>query len=180
MFNLSLIQTTQIRRAIDCVQIQSLERSMWCGWPLILERCDAIGNPERHVHKASHRSNNRDHARNLSYYCLLALHILWCYSSRTSRSWWITHQLNTTGEVATVATEVYICKQSMISCSATAALVPDLKITPIRGHLWRWPFNEGGHCRKEWVPWQTHNYLAVIPPKSDLRFFTADELNRVC
>ena len=28
-----------------------------------------------------------DHARNLSYYCLLALHILWCYSSHTSRSW---------------------------------------------------------------------------------------------
>ena len=35
-------------------------------------------------------SNNRDHARNLSYYCLLALHIKSCYSSRTSRSWWIT------------------------------------------------------------------------------------------
>ena len=35
-------------------------------------------------------SNNRDHARNISYYCLLALHIWWCYSSRTSRSWWIT------------------------------------------------------------------------------------------
>jgi len=35
-------------------------------------------------------SNNRDHAGNLSYYCLLALHIWWCYSSRTSRSWWIT------------------------------------------------------------------------------------------
>jgi len=35
-------------------------------------------------------SNNRDHARNISCYCLLALHILWCYSSRTSCSWWIT------------------------------------------------------------------------------------------
>ena len=35
-------------------------------------------------------SNNRDHARNLSYYCLFALHIWWCYSSRTSRLWWIT------------------------------------------------------------------------------------------
>ena len=34
-------------------------------------------------------SNNRDHARNLSYYCLLALDIWWCYSSRTFRSWWI-------------------------------------------------------------------------------------------
>ena len=33
--------------------------------------------------------NNRDHARNLSYYCLLALHIWWCYSSRTPLSWWI-------------------------------------------------------------------------------------------
>jgi len=28
--------------------------------------------------------------RNLSYYCLLALHILWCCPSRTSHSWWIT------------------------------------------------------------------------------------------
>jgi len=27
---------------------------------------------------------------------------VWCCSSRTSRSWWITHQRNTTGEVATV------------------------------------------------------------------------------
>jgi len=36
-------------------------------------------------------SNNGDHARNLSYYCLFALHILWCYSSRTSRLWRITH-----------------------------------------------------------------------------------------
>jgi len=35
-------------------------------------------------------SNNRDHACNLSYHCLLALNILWSYSSRTSRSWWIT------------------------------------------------------------------------------------------
>ena len=35
-------------------------------------------------------SNNRDHTHNLSYYCLLALHILWCYSSHTSRLWWIT------------------------------------------------------------------------------------------
>ena len=34
-------------------------------------------------------SNNRDHARNLSYHCLLALHIWWFHSSRTSRSWWI-------------------------------------------------------------------------------------------
>jgi len=27
---------------------------------------------------------------NLSYYCLLTLHIQWYYSSHTSRSWWIT------------------------------------------------------------------------------------------
>ena len=32
-------------------------------------------------------SNNRDHARSLTYYCLLVLYILWCYFSRTSRSW---------------------------------------------------------------------------------------------
>ena len=35
-------------------------------------------------------SNNRDHAHNLSSYCLLVLHIKWCYSSRTSHSCWIT------------------------------------------------------------------------------------------
>ena len=35
-------------------------------------------------------SNNRDRARNLSHYCLLAPHILCCYSSCTSRSWWTT------------------------------------------------------------------------------------------
>ena len=35
-------------------------------------------------------SSNRDQARNFFYYCLLALHIQWCYSSRTSRSCWIT------------------------------------------------------------------------------------------
>jgi len=38
-------------------------------------------------------SNNRDHACNLSYYCLLALQTWWCYSSRTSRSWWITQSM---------------------------------------------------------------------------------------
>ena len=71
----------------------------FCGryCPICLEtmlniRSVAIGNPERHVRKASHRGSkhNRDHARNLSYYCLLVLQIWWCYSSRTSRSWWIT------------------------------------------------------------------------------------------
>jgi len=60
-------------------------------------------------------SNNRDHARNLSLrtlvvtfkrshvigrattsqslYCLLTLHLSWCYSSRTSRLWWITQSM---------------------------------------------------------------------------------------
>jgi len=31
--------------------------------------------------------------RHLSYYSLLALHIQWCYSSRTSRSWRITQSM---------------------------------------------------------------------------------------
>jgi len=35
-------------------------------------------------------SNNRDHTPRSLYYCLLAPHI-YCCSSRTSRSWWITH-----------------------------------------------------------------------------------------
>jgi len=63
----------------------------------------AIGNPERHVHKASHRGSkhNRDHAHNLSYYSLLALQyngvILHAHPVRGE-----THnQRNTTGEVAT-------------------------------------------------------------------------------
>ena len=34
-------------------------------------------------------SNNRDHAPQSIYYCLFAPHIYGCYSSRTSRSWWI-------------------------------------------------------------------------------------------
>jgi len=37
-------------------------------------------------------SNNRVHMPWSLYYCLFALHIyVWCCSSRTSRSWWITH-----------------------------------------------------------------------------------------
>ena len=36
-------------------------------------------------------SNNRDHTPWSLYYCLFAPHILWCYSSRTSRSWWTAH-----------------------------------------------------------------------------------------
>ena len=35
-------------------------------------------------------SNNRDHPTRSLYYCLFAPHTQWCYSSRTSRSWWIT------------------------------------------------------------------------------------------
>jgi len=36
-------------------------------------------------------SNNRDHPTRSLYYCLFAPHIYGCCSSRTSRSWWITH-----------------------------------------------------------------------------------------
>jgi len=36
-------------------------------------------------------SNNRDHTPRSLYYCLLVPHIYGCYSSHTSRSWWIEH-----------------------------------------------------------------------------------------
>ena len=36
-------------------------------------------------------SNNRDQTTRSLYYCLFAPHICGCCSSRTSRSWWITH-----------------------------------------------------------------------------------------
>ena len=51
-------------------------------------------------------SNNRDHACNLSYYCLLALHV-WCYSSRTSRSWWITQSTQHHRRDATISPPFY-------------------------------------------------------------------------
>jgi len=67
-------------------------------------------------------SNNRDHARNLSYCCLLALQIWWCYSSRTSRSWWITqstqhHQrgCNTTSWAQNL--QFAVCMAQDIFCS---------------------------------------------------------------
>jgi len=68
-----------------------------------LTKTVAIGNPSgmRAKLRTVAASNSRDHARNLSYCSLLALHLRWCHSSRTSRSWWIHNQRNTTGEVAT-------------------------------------------------------------------------------
>jgi len=54
----------------------------------------AIGKPERHVRKASHCGSNKQQQRSCA---AIALSLLvratykWCYSSRTSRSWWITH-----------------------------------------------------------------------------------------
>ena len=56
---------------------------------LILLRSEISSGMSAKLHTVA-ASNNRDHARNLSYYCLLVLHIQWWYSSRTSRSWWIT------------------------------------------------------------------------------------------
>jgi len=58
-------------------------------------------------------SNKWDHARNLSYYCLLTLHIWWCYSSRTSRSWWITqstqhHQKGCNTYILCIAKHLYM------------------------------------------------------------------------
>jgi len=38
-------------------------------------------------------SNNRDHPTRSLFYCLFAPHTQWCYSSRTSRSWWITQSM---------------------------------------------------------------------------------------
>ena len=58
------------------------------GHSIILLRSEIPSGMCAKLHTVA-ASNNRYHARNLSYYCLLALHIWWCYSSRTSCSWWI-------------------------------------------------------------------------------------------
>jgi len=52
-----------------------------------------IGNPERHVRKASHRGSKqqqRSCSQSLSLLLARTTNIYFC-SSRTSRSWWITH-----------------------------------------------------------------------------------------
>jgi len=51
----------------------------------------AIGKPEWHVHKASYcgSKQHRDYVPQSLYYCLLVPHIYGCYSSCTSRWWWI-------------------------------------------------------------------------------------------
>ena len=58
------------------------------------KRCTiAIGNPSRKYAKLHTvaAKNHRDHTPRSLYYCLFVPHIYGCYSSRTSRSWWITH-----------------------------------------------------------------------------------------
>ena len=91
-------KSNKIHHSLDRVQCSSL--------PCILLRSEILSGMCAKLRTVA-ASNNRDHARNLSYYCLLALHILWCYSSRTTHSWWITHnQRNTTREVATIPTRV--------------------------------------------------------------------------
>ena len=54
-------------------------------------------------------SNNRDHARDLSYYCLLALHIWWCYFPAHPVRGESHNQRNTTGEVATILCFPFVC-----------------------------------------------------------------------
>jgi len=57
----------------------------------VRESTVAIGNPEGHVRKASHRGSkqNRSHTTRSLYYWLFAPHTYFFCSSRTSRSWWI-------------------------------------------------------------------------------------------
>jgi len=54
----------------------------------------AIGKPKckcAKLHTMAAASNNKDHMPLSLYYHLFVPHIYGCYSSRTSRSWWITH-----------------------------------------------------------------------------------------
>ena len=74
-------------------------------------------------------SNNRDHARNLSYYCLLALHIWRCYSSCTSvcgESQSTQHHPRgcsiTMGQFWNLAKKIY--KTSIIIFQAVFAMLP--------------------------------------------------------
>ena len=53
----------------------------------------AIGKPERQVRKASNcggKQQYRSHAM-ITILLLVRAPYIWCYSSRTSRSWWIAH-----------------------------------------------------------------------------------------
>jgi len=82
-----LQRTTPIARSL-CEGLNS-ERPPHPGHSTILLRSKIPSGMYAKL-RTMEASNNRDHARKLSYYCLLALHILWCYSSRTSHSCWIT------------------------------------------------------------------------------------------
>ena len=81
-----MIPSTQ--NTANLVPIAYKTNSCLCLWPKINSLTEkvqvaiaAIGNPERHVRKASFMR------RNLSYYCLLAPRIHIFHSSRTFRSW---------------------------------------------------------------------------------------------
>ena len=52
----------------------------------------AIGNPERHVRKASHRGSKQQYRSpdEITLLLLVRAAYIYCCSSRTSRSWWIT------------------------------------------------------------------------------------------
>jgi len=82
--------------------------------PICPDGTVVIGNPELHVRKASHRGSKQQQRScvAISYYTVLharATHI-YCCSSRTSRSWWITQstQRHRKGCNSTSRTQVWI------------------------------------------------------------------------
>ena len=75
----------------QCARVNSLVKLVSC-------RC--CDRKARAAHKAFHTvaaSSNRDHMPWSLYYCLFAPDIYGCYSSRTSRSWWIAHSTQRQG-----------------------------------------------------------------------------------
>ena len=60
------------------------------GHRIILLRSESLSSMCAKLRIAA-ASNNRDHAPQSLYHCLFAPRIYGCYSSRTSRSWWITY-----------------------------------------------------------------------------------------
>jgi len=60
-------------------------------WRVILLRSESPSGKCAKLHAMAAASNNKDHMPLSLYYRLFVPHIYGCYSSRTSRSWWITH-----------------------------------------------------------------------------------------
>ena len=111
----------------------------------------AIGKLERQVRKASHWQQATVETCHDHSYRLFAPHICGCYSSRTSRSWWITHITRTPNEeVVTTSPSFYNEPHGSHVLFAKAA--PDTTFTSWSQHHFiaigksEWQVRKALHC----------------------------------